>query len=327
MLLVTSFKLNLGYTVCTSLIFGTDLANLKVNKNNDMITSRACFTLMENRVLLYGISLINPKRDAFPLTYQIDVGRFAKMFDLDVNGLYSDLKNGVLYKMRKRTMRVRKQSPTGGFNRDFNLVQYADYEDGSGYLKITFDPESKPFIHNLTKDYTSYYVECVSKFKSSYSIRFFEWCVMRLKQNKGERVTLELTLDEIRERLDLKDKYPRYCDLKKYVIKKALDEIEANKEECGILVKLIDNKSENKKGRSVHNIQLIISPEFKPEDQLNLRLGEGKPKNNKVKMSLIKQVHLCDTKKAELDTYNFDLWRDEQVRNYVISMAVASEYE
>jgi hypothetical protein len=44
-------------------------------------------------------------------------------------------------------------------------------------------------------------------------------------------------------------------------------------------------------------------------------------------MSLIEQVHLCDTKKAELDTYNFDLWRDEQVRNYVIGLEIAREFE
>jgi plasmid replication initiation protein len=206
------------------------MTKLKVNKRNDMITGRACFSLMENRVFLYGVSLINPKNEDFPLTYKIDVARFAKMFDLSVNRLYSELKNDILYKMRKRSMTVRKQGEHGYFNRVFNIIQYADYEDNSGYLKITFDAESKPFLHNLTENYTSYYIDCVSKFKSTYSIRFFEWCVMRLKQNKGERVTLELTLDEIRERLDLKDKYPRYCDLKTKVIKKALDEIEAYKE-------------------------------------------------------------------------------------------------
>ncbi|MFT6842581.1 MAG: plasmid replication initiation protein [Psychroserpens sp.] len=299
------------------------MAILKVHKNNDMITSRSCFSLMENRIFLYGVSLINPDKEDFPLTYKIDVTRFAKMFDLSVNRLYTELKNDVLHRMRKRSMTVRKQGDHGYFNRVFNIIQYADYEDNSGYLKITFDQESKPFLHKLTKNYTSYYVECVSKFKSTYSIRFFEWCVMRLNQNKGKKTILEITIDDLRERLDLKDKYPLYGDLKRYVIKKATDEIEKNKTLCGLSVLLVDNKPSNKLGgKSVQNITLIISPELKKEDQLNLKLDD-----KKVTMTITKQVNLCIKMKGEMSTYDFDLWRDEQVRNYVISLDIAKGFE
>jgi len=309
------------------------MGKLKVNKNNDMVTSRACFSLMENRVILYGVSLVNPKKDDFPLSYMIEVERFAKMFDLCVDRLYSELKTDILQKMRKRSMTVRKQKIVNGevvgyFNRAFNFVQYADYEDNEGYLKITFDPESKPFLHNLTENYTSYYLDCVSKFKSNYSIRFFEWCVMRLNQNNGEKTSLDLTLDEIRERLDLVSNYPKYGDLKRKVIKKAIDEINSYKEDCGISIQIIDNKPEHKLGgKAVHNITLIIKPELKKEDQLDLRLDGGSTKKKKVEMTFTKQVKLCEKMKAALSDYDFELWRDEQVRNYIISQEIANEYE
>jgi plasmid replication initiation protein len=286
---------------------------------------------MENRVLLYGISLINPKEEDFPLTYKINVDRFAKMFDIDANRLYSELKNDILHKMRKRSMTIRKQKIVNGDvigyrNLAFNIIQYVEYEDDEGYLKITFDPESKTFLHNLSKDYTSYYLDCVSKFKSNYSIRFFEWCVMKLNQNKGKKTKLDFTLDDIRERLNLTGKYKTYAGLKQKVINKAINEINSLKQDCGLSIKLIDNKPENKLGgKSVHNIILIITPELKEEDQLNLKLDDDKSK--KVTMTITKQVNLCIKMKGEMSTYNFDLWRDEQVRNYVISLDIAKGFE
>lgn len=270
---------------------------------------------MENRVILYGVSLINPTEEDFPLTYKIDVDRFAKMFDIDVNSLYTELKNDILHKMCKRSMTVRKEEIVDGevvgyFNRAFSFIQYVDYEANEGYLKITFDPESKPFLHNLTENYTSYYLDCVSKFKSNYSIRFFEWCVMRLNQNKGKKTKINFTLEDIRERLNLIGKYKTYAALKQKVINKAINEINSFKQECGLSITLIDNKPEHKLGgKSVHNITLVITPELKKEDQLSLKLDSNK--NKKVTMTFTKQVKLCEKMKSELSTYDFDLWRNE----------------
>ena len=224
------------------------MSDLKVTKHNDLITSKVNFTLNEYRIFLYGIALMNPLDEEFPLKYESNIQRFSEMFKCDLNGLYTELKSEVVRRMYKRTMTVDKE---GGWKRHFGLIHYVDYCDKQGVIKITFDEELKPFVNQLKDHFTSYYIERIANFKSTYSIRFYEWCVMRLKQNNGKPVQFFLEIKEIRERLEIQKKYPLYANLKQRVIQKSFDEINAFSD-------LSVRYDEIKKGRSVHQLRVIV---------------------------------------------------------------------
>lgn len=224
---------------------------LRVSKHNDLITSKVNFTLMEHRIFLYGISLINPMdSEEFPLHYEINVQKFAEMFGIDTDRMYHVLKETLADRMFNRSMTIDKE---GSKKRRYHLVKYIDYDDNHGTLEIHFDEEIKPFVHQLKNNYTSYHLEQVSRLKSAFSIRFYEWSLDRLRKNKGKPTQFFLTIQEIKERLDIESKYKLYSDLKKRVIEKAITEI--NEEHlCNLKIRY----EEIKKGRSVYQLKLIV---------------------------------------------------------------------
>lgn len=224
------------------------MSELRVTKHNDLITSRVNFSLNEYRIFLYGISLINPQNKEFPLSYEINVKRFADMFGCDLDSLYTELKSEILVKMKRREMTINKGE---GWKRNFNLISYVDYHDDGGRIKIHFDPEIRPFVQNISELFTSYFIENISRFKSSYSIRFYEWCRMELGKRHGTPTQFHLGVQEIKERLELEDKYKLYGHLKQRVIKKAINEINAHSD-------LNVRYEEIKKGRSVDHLKIIV---------------------------------------------------------------------
>jgi plasmid replication initiation protein len=221
---------------------------LKVTKHNDLITSRINFTLNEYRIFLYGISLMDPMDENFPLSYEIDISKFASMFNCNLGGLYTELKTEIIKRLHKRSMTVDKGN---GWKRHFGLVHYVEYCDKQGIVKIIFDEELKPFVNQLKGHFTSYYIERIAYFKSTYSIRFYEFCVMRLKQNEGKPTQFFLTIQELKERLEIEKKYKLYSDLKRRVILKSFEEINAFSD-------LSARYEEIKKGRSVHQLKIIV---------------------------------------------------------------------
>ena len=248
------------------------MGKLKITKHNDLITSKVNFTLNEYRIFLYGIGLMNPLDKEFPLSYEINISKFAKIFNCDLDGLYTELKTEIIKRLHKRSMTIDKGD---GWKRHFGLVHYVDYCDKQGIIKIIFDEELKPFVNQLKDNFTSYFIEKIAQFKSTYSIRFYEWCVMRLKQNEGKPTQFFLLIKEIRECLEIEKKYPLYANLKQRVIQKAFNEINAFSD-------LSVRYEEIKKGRSVHQLKLVVKYKKweKKEEQFtlpfdpNLKLNE-----------------------------------------------------
>jgi plasmid replication initiation protein len=60
----------------------------------------------------------------------------------------------------------------------------------------------------------------VIRLQSPYAIRLYEWLVQWI--GTGE---LHMTLEDFRTRLDLGQKYPRFTDLRKYVLQPSIDSI------------------------------------------------------------------------------------------------------
>ena len=220
-----------------------------VSKSNKMITSRFAFSMNEYRIFLYGLSLINPLAPDFPLAYKINVKKFAEMFGITtVDSLYSELKETVINKLFKRSMTINLD---GGVKRLAHVVRHIDYHDSLGELTIVFDEEIKPFVYDLKDRFTSYSLEQVSHFKSVYSLRFYEFTIMNLKSNHGKPIQFFISVDELRRRFEITNKYKMYNNLKQRVIEKAMTEINAF---SNISLRYV----EIKKGRSVDQIKLIV---------------------------------------------------------------------
>jgi len=251
----------------------SQMDNLRVTKSNELITNRFNFTLNEYRIFLYGVSLINPLDKEFPIEYEIELKTFAKMFSCDINGLYKDLKDDVLDRMFMRFMTTKDES--GKWKERIHLVRKISYCDSESRIKIKFDEEIKPYVQQLSGHFTSYYLYQIAQFKSSYSIRFYEWCAMEIKKREGKPTQFFISIQDIKEYLLLEKKYKKYSDLKKRVVQKAFDEINAFSD-------LSVRYEEIKKGRSVYQLKITVKYKKweKKEEQFtfpfdpNLKLNE-----------------------------------------------------
>ena len=226
------------------------MSNLKVVKHNDLITSKFAFSLNEYRLILYATSKINPIDEEQSNSFEISIKDLSVMFNIDIQHLYDEIKNDIKNRLMKRLITIESNLYKDGYH-SFVLVTDLHYDNGGASLNVTFNQSSMPFLKDLKRNFTSYHIEQISHFKSTYSIRFYEWCAMKLKQNEGKPTQFFLTIKELKERLEIEKKYPLYGDLKRRVIQKSFDEINTFSD-------LSIRYEEIKKGRSVHQLKIIV---------------------------------------------------------------------
>ena len=237
-----------------------------VTKSNALIEASYRLTRTELQIVLYGISLINPTQKDFPLAYRIEKKRFAEMFDRHHGEIYNDIKDAIRKRFWERDFSYTNEK---GKVVTCRWLTRIIHEDKTGYVEIKFSEDVQPYLHQLQKQFTTYYIDQVSKFKSIYSIRFYEHAIMELKKSKMKKISFKIEIEEIKNRLELNEKYKRFCDFKRFVLEPAKKEI--NKySDIKFSYEVI------KQGRSPHKIKFTVSfrspvdPNHKKEEQLPL---------------------------------------------------------
>ena len=233
--------------------------NISVTKSNALVVSGYRLSLTEIHVVLYGIGLINPLQKDFPLSYRIDIDRFAQMFNRKHGQIYKEVKEAVLKKFWERDF---SYTDDKGKIVTLRWLTKVVHEDKSGYLEIKFNEEVQPYLHQLQGNFTKYYIDEISQFKSVYSIRFYEHAIMTLNEKKTNKCNFLLLVSDIRQRLDLGERYDRFCDFKSRILEPARKEI--NKfSDLNFSYKVV------KLGRAPHQIEFTVSKKQKNENLQN----------------------------------------------------------
>jgi len=196
---------------------------ISVSKDNALIEAGYRLSITETQIILYGIALINPLQPEFPKIYRIEIDRFAEMFNREHGQIYKEVKESVLKRFWERDFSYIDK------NGDIVLIRWLTkitYNDKKGYLEIRFSDEVQPYLHQLKGNFTSYYINNIAKFKSVYSIRFYEYSIMLLNKNNYEKkLKFSLPVSEIKQKLGLDDKYNRFSNLKSRILEPAKNEI------------------------------------------------------------------------------------------------------
>ncbi len=227
----------------------TPSQQLKVTKANDLVEATYRLTLNEQRLILLSISHLDSRKP--PPTGQITISAadFSEQFGLDLKSTYHSMEEAANTLYERDIKRIR-----GGIRERIRWVYTVKYHDGEGKVTLGFSPEILPYLTLLHKRFTSYDLKRVSALNSVYSIRLFEM----LTQYASVGVMI-ITVDELRERLDLGDKYQRYSHLKLRVIEPAVAELRQKSD-------LEIDWGVERKGRKVH--KLIF--EFRESEQRQL---------------------------------------------------------
>lgn len=100
------------------------------------------------------------------------------------------------------------------------LISAAQYQNGAGRILIQVSEPIKPYLLDIAKNTTRYYFQVAIKLKSVYSKRFYQF-ISQWKVKGDWKVTIQ----ELRERLQLQNSYRNYGDFKINVINPAMEEL------------------------------------------------------------------------------------------------------
>lgn len=217
---------------------------------NKLTESRYNFTVIEKRALYFIIREIRKQfveradgqRDLFDnLVVTIETKRLQGS-DSSLREIYSGMKS-----LRKKEILIEN-------NEVFLSVGYINYfkhEKRNDFIEIEVSKQILPYLVELANNFTEYYMLVALTLKNKYSQRFYELCSQY--KNTGFFV---LSVQELRNRFQLNNTYPRYALLRSYVIdtaKKELDEL-YEKGQCDVTFEY----SEEKTGRRVDRFKFVV---------------------------------------------------------------------
>lgn len=197
---------------------------LQVVKANSLVDASYRLSLAETRILYALLSQVQHTKEIPPgHVFRASYSDLAALLgdNVTAKAAKKDLKP-VIEKMASRNFKLE----TGTAYVVLNWFQKIGCEDGEVFAM--FSNDLLPFISELTSHYTKVDLQLVYQFDNQYAIRFYEWMKKEFdiasSQNKSAQLTL--SVDELRHRLDLKKKYPRWNNMRARVIEPALREIE-----------------------------------------------------------------------------------------------------
>ncbi|MCG8475130.1 MAG: replication initiation protein [Cytophagales bacterium] len=192
------------------------LGNYKIVKSNKVVNSRQPFSATQQRIIALMCARIQHGDQDF-FTYDIPIH--------EIIGSDREIVGGADYKRVKEAAQELAESAIHIEEEDrwasYSFITMAKGQKGKGFITVRFSSDMKPFLLGLKEKYTSYLLKNVNRFKRQYSIRIYELC----KQYYPNIRTRELSLDVLRNILCLESKYPKFENLRRYVIEPSLKEI------------------------------------------------------------------------------------------------------
>jgi plasmid replication initiation protein len=219
-----------------------------VRKANNLVEGKYRFDIWEMRVFTKMLTMIHPDDEDFK-EYRIFLKDVINEFDLASDKQsYKLLKDGAT-KLTKKEIKVIRDTEEGEkeFLTHIAVGMDSFTDNGQGrYIDISFHPKMKPFLLQLQTQFLMYDVRNVLKLQSSFSVRIYE--LLKQYEKIGKR---RFTITELKETLDVADKYPLYANFKQRVILKA-------QEDLGEHTDIKFTFEEEKRGKAVHAVIFFI---------------------------------------------------------------------
>lgn len=216
---------------------------LTISKANTFVEASYSMTLDEMRVLSLTLGVFdptNPKRG-----FDFTVAEFCKHFpEVNPDIAYVQVQKAI----RKISSRWMTLQNDDRILHEVAFVTDRVYFKKEGRFYIEFHEKLLPYIANLKARYTKYELVNIGAFTSTHTIRLYELCSQY--KTVGER---EIRLEELKDWLQVADKYDRYNNFNQRVLEPSIAEINA-KSDLFIEVEPI------KRGRSIHALHFTIKP-------------------------------------------------------------------
>jgi plasmid replication initiation protein len=231
---------------------------LVVYKANPLINASFKLNLNEQRLILACIAQITDPRKSITRDdeFTITAPAFSRLFGMSPKSAYADLSEAATSLLARIVVIEQPDPDNPSLSRTkTGWVSSADYYDGQGKVVIKFRDAIIPYLSNLKNGcFSKYKIEQIAKLKSVYAIRLYEIFVSESWKDK----LCEIDIDTLKKMFQLHGEYERVFDFKKFVIKPAIESINANTD---IQVSYTPKKT----GRSVTHFIFAITKDKVPE--------------------------------------------------------------
>lgn len=196
-----------------------------VVKSNHVIEASYRLSLSEQRLVLMCVQQIKKDRSiAISDRFEIAAHDFADMFEISPKRAYTELQE-VADRLYDRSVTVHNPDPENPriATTKTRWISSVDYIPGEGRIAITFAAKMIPYIAMLEGGFTRYSLEYIAGMNSVYGIRFYEFFKCWLFG--ASKNTKEISMIDLKDKLELSGKYPSIKDFKLNVLDKAIDDI------------------------------------------------------------------------------------------------------
>lgn len=217
--------------------------NLIVVKSNNFVEASYKLTLDEMRILLLTIGKIDPNVEEHHRDFEFTVAEFAESFGIDEKVAYQQVQTAV----DKLGGRWAVLEDTPKIKRKAVFLTDQTYFKGEGRFQIVLHEKLMPFVSAIKDKFTKYNLEYVAKFSSFHAIRLYE--ILAQYRSIGWR---EIELKELKEWLQIADKYERWDNFKQWLLKPSITEINEKSD-------LVIEFEPIKRGRAIVALRFMIN--------------------------------------------------------------------
>ncbi len=237
-----------------------------VISSNDLIHAKYNFTLWQKRIFMYFISKIEKDATEFQMQ-KADIADIINFFECDDSKAVYDIILEVPRQLYQASIQV--FYTVDGYKRSAEvriITKYTKPEDKiekNAYIEFHFNDDLKPHLLELKRKFAQYDLINIIHLQSIHSIRLFE--ILKSHEYKQE---VTLTIEYLKELLEITDRYSVYNDFKRYVIERAKKDLLLS---CDIYFLY----EEIKKRRRVTSLRFLI---FKNEKNIKkVKLSDEQP--------------------------------------------------
>lgn len=160
---------------------------------NQIIRARHRLDPRQQKVLAWAVAQI-ARDDSDFLTHTLSISEFAKLTGSDSGSLFREME--AVTKSLLRAVIEIKENDGDRRRIAFQWLSRCVYRDGEGTVEIRFHDELKPYLLELRSRFTQLRLDQFFRFRSSYTIRFFERIEMeRGMGREGWTMTVEAMRD------------------------------------------------------------------------------------------------------------------------------------
>ncbi len=198
---------------------------LSVVKSNEIIEARYRLDVLEQKFILYLVSLINPEDTDFK-NLKVKVADFERV--MNVGGakwgnIYNVVRE-IILSLNEKPLQIVKED---GTKLIVNWISSAEIKPRTGIIHFEFSERLKPYLLQLKSRFTLYKLNNILRLNSAYSIRIYEF--LKSYQYKGG---VQYSVEDLKTLLGASDKYDDYRDFKKRVLNTAQQELSKKSDIC-----------------------------------------------------------------------------------------------